>query len=59
MSAADIACSDGFEIVFTRSRRYSSLQVMGNGSIGLLYERSNLTTVVFTPTQILFVALPP
>jgi hypothetical protein len=32
---------------------------MANGSIGLLYERFNLTTFVFTPTQIVFVAVWP
>ena len=37
--------------------RYSSLQAMGGGRIGLLYERSNMTTYLFTPTQIMFVLL--
>jgi hypothetical protein len=30
-----------------------------DGGVGLLYERSNLTTFVFTPTQIMFVQVWP
>jgi len=39
---------------------YSSLQVMPNGnSVGLLYERSNLTGIFFQPTQISFLVVWP